>query len=157
MTNWADFKIFVFRFERFLEGPEGVPGGWGRAAGISKGGRGGGSISLWGPEGGPKTKRDPRPTTRGAQAGRKRRPKVPGGIKGGKQTKTKNKNCLSRSGPKARRILINHIKLIKPLRPLEVFFYENSMKKRPIIKACLLCSFLVSAKAVSSLFSVSVF
>ena len=52
MENWAGFKISVFRFERFLEGPEGVPGACGRATGIPKGGPGRCSKFTLGPRGG---------------------------------------------------------------------------------------------------------
>ena len=57
--NSAGFKIFVFRFERFLEGPEGVPRAWGRATGIPKGGPGRSINFTLGPQGVPRMKRDP--------------------------------------------------------------------------------------------------
>ena len=45
---------------------------------FQRGAQGGAPSSLWGPEGGPKTRRDHWPTTMDRQVGRKRRPRAPG-------------------------------------------------------------------------------
>ena len=59
----ADFNDFIFRPERFLEGLERVLGVCSRAKDGPKGGPRKFFKFTLGPKGGPKTKRDPRPTT----------------------------------------------------------------------------------------------
>ena len=60
MKKWADFKIFVFRFERFLEGPEGVMGACSDVKELI--------VFFLAPKGGPRVKGHPWPGPTGAEA-----------------------------------------------------------------------------------------
>ena len=54
------FNAFTFRSERFLESPEGVIGSMFGGQGGAQGGTGMKMRISWGPNDGPKVKRDPR-------------------------------------------------------------------------------------------------
>ena len=70
-----------FALNDFWKVPRGSPERGAEQQQFQRGAEGGGSNSLWGPEGGPKTKRDPRQSPRRPcedRTGRKRRPRAPG-------------------------------------------------------------------------------
>ena len=105
---------FIFRFERFQEGPEGVPGACsaakvapeevpGAVSGSKaepKGGKNGSIDFFLGPLGALPGLRGPLTHNKGSTVGRpgsrERGPRVPGGIKGGNKQGRKNKQDLSR-------------------------------------------------------------
>ena len=68
----------ILRFSFFRKAPRGPRERAAEQQEFQRGAQGGAPSSLWGPEGGPKTKRDPLQTPSLAQAGRKQRPRSPG-------------------------------------------------------------------------------
>jgi hypothetical protein len=88
-----------FALNDFWKVPRGSPERGAEQQQFQRGAEGGGSNSLWGPEGGPKTKRDPRQSPVRPvpdRTGRKRRPRAPG--------KTIVKDPQTLTGRRTRRI-----------------------------------------------------
>ena len=101
------FYDFRFSLERFLEGPEGVPGAWGRATGIPKGGPGRCTKFTLGPRGGSQNEKGSSTNNEGCPG----RPKTEAEGPGEKNyqrslrlTGNRIKKDLSRPGPMAQRI-----------------------------------------------------
>jgi len=71
-------RFSFFALNDFWKAPRGSRERAAEQQEFQRGAQGGAPSSLWGPEGGPKTKRDPRATMSRPRAGRKRRPRALG-------------------------------------------------------------------------------
>ena len=95
-----DFNDFIFHFFQNLEGPKGVLGACSDAKEAHREVPREPIKFLFGPQGGPISKSDPRQTLGRPRAGRKRRPRAPG--------KTKVKDSQTLTGRRTKRFRIPH-------------------------------------------------